>query len=67
MTEQTERNSRPYYHVEVGEHQYDLMEKVNEKLQEGWELQGGVTMVSVPGETYGELDYYFAQAVVLNR
>ena len=67
MTEEKPTKTRPYYHVAVGEDQYDLMDQVNEKLAEGWVLQGGVTMVNVPGENYGETDWLFAQAVVLNR
>ena len=67
MTEKTKPNPKLYYQVEVGVDQFELMEQVNEKLKEGWQLQGGVAMVTMPGETFGEQDWLFAQALVLNR
>ena len=67
MPEETKRKSGSYYQVEVGTDEFDLMEKVNGKLKLGWELQGGVAVVNLPGETLGEQDWLFAQALVLNR
>lgn len=53
------------YHVERSMNSWKLTEQVNQLLQEGWLLQGGVSMSVI--DRNGSTTEYFAQALIKNR
>ncbi len=51
------------YQILVGEFSYELKDKVDEALADGWKLQGGVSVIWRAGGLSGDLEWNYAQAM----